>query len=365
MRIVFVSDLHAAVQLPMARLDLGGTNSDRLRDVLDILRQIRDAKLTPDLVVIAGDLFDAKTPDGPTLVHTSRALRDLSDVCPVWLLPGNHDAIDRDGRMYSLQQFAELRVPNVRVLGHETVEVEPGVLLHAAPWLPDDRIMKRLRTRAGEADKDSHNILVCHQAFNGALWDSGMASTEGISPRDVDDLFPWSAVLTGHFHRPQTFGECGQYLGSPLDLRFGDEVVRQRGYTVITTGKKLVTERVATTYPRFDTIELNWDDIGDPESEDWASGLGDPLYQRIIVHGTAEQLLEVDEQIGEVVERQYRNGARAVKVDRRAVRVVEERRIDVTPTLSSRSMVERYAEKFAPAERQPLYIAAGVKLLDQ
>jgi DNA repair exonuclease SbcCD nuclease subunit len=359
MKIAFVSDLHAAVQLPMARKNDSGTCSDRLTDVLSIFTQVREEDV--DLIVVAGDLFDAKTPDGPTLVHTSRVLRETAEIVPVWLLPGNHDAIDRTGRMYSLQQYAELRIPDLRVLTHETVELDTGLLLHAVPWLPEERALKRIRERGRSQDPDGFNLLVCHQSFLGALWDSGFPSTEGLDPKVIDSEFHWNAVISGHLHRPQTFGVTGMYLGSPLDLRFGDEVVKERGFTIFEIeGSSIHHAPVQTIYPRFQTV--SWDLDDGVFQEDIAP---DTSYLRMSVIGSKTQIEKERAQL-ENLREMFAADCRCVKLEFEVRRELDEvRRLDVQPSMSGAEMVRRYAERFGDPDQVPLLTEVGSRFLDQ
>lgn len=352
MRSIFVSDLHASLRLPYARVDEGGVSSDRLRDVLDVIGQVRDhaGAIGADSVFIAGDLFDQKHVDGPTLVHVSRALSELARTTRTFILPGNHDAIDRDGRMYSLQMYGELDVPGLHVLGHETIEVVAGARVHAVPWLPEDRALKRIRARAAEVGvtMTDTNLLLFHQGIRGALWDSGRESDEGLDEDSVvEDV--WEHAVTGHYHRPQMFaGNRGRYLGSPLDLRFGDEEVEVRGFWVLDweTGD---WEQVPTRAPRFQTLHVSYLEGDVPtgaEPPRWDEGVG---YARLIVSGPAHKIDEDRALFRSWVEGARDVGLRALKLDLRPDR--EDRaRLEVDPSLSLSEMARRYAVKVAPEQ---------------
>ena len=357
MRTVFVSDLHAAVKLPGAKMVDGGVSSDRLSDVLGVLGRIaqwsEQNKVTN--VVIAGDLFDAQKPDGPTLVHTSRALAELAQVAPVYLLPGNHDAVDRDGRLYTLQLYRELKVPGIRVLGHGAVELANGAILHAVPWLPDDRALKRIRKRSEGVDPDSTNVLVFHQGVLGALWDSGMVSDDGLDP---DELGVFDHAVSGHYHRAQKFGSNGRYLGSPLDLRFGDEEQEVRGFSVFDWNSKH-WKLIDSEAPRFQTVRVNADDGFSTEF-----GWGDRvLYGRIIVEGSAKAIGGCLEELRTLARYAEEDGLRVCKVDARPTREVRAR-MEITPTLSLGEMVRRFATERAPEGVSPDRLAElGLRLM--
>jgi DNA repair exonuclease SbcCD nuclease subunit len=363
---LFVSDLHAALRLPLAKVDPGGVSSDRLRDVISILEQVRIAAESDEdvaFVAILGDLFDQRHPDGATLVSTSRALGDLAKVVPTWVLPGNHDAVDRDGRLDSLQFYRELDVPGLHVLGHERVEAAGGVMLHAVPWLPEERARKRIRGRAKEVEKNATNVLCFHQGIRGALWDSGRASDDGLDG-DIGDAF--DLALTGHYHRPQEFSS-GRFLGSPLDLRFGDELVEERGFwSVDFSGKRPEMKLIPTDYPRFATIRLDLDEEPDAvESLNLDPGLPPVSYVRIIVEGTEAAIGRARPKLDEHLARVREYELRSIRLD---LRIREERRerLEASAGVSLSELTRRYASQFAPENSDPAELAdVGVRFLEE
>ena len=347
MNALLVSDLHFALRLPMAKVDPGNVSSDRLRDVAGIVDQVAETadRGGYDLVVVAGDLFDQQRPDGATLVAASRALANLCEVCDVYLLPGNHDAQDRDGRLYSLQMYSELDVPNLHVLGHETVQLTEGLLLHAVPWLPEERARKRIRARASNLSKGDRHVLVFHQGVLGALWDSGLPSDEGV---DADLVEGFDLAFTGHYHMPQKVDDL-YVLGAPLDIRFGDELAKRRGYYHVDLEGDLVPRFVSVDYPRFATVRVEVEgDVWDAHDLDAEVDCG-TKYVRVVVTGTARDVDRVSPGLREMKAAAEEQGVRHVKLDLRPTRE-RRRRVDVDPTLSLSSMVRKYAEEFCPED---------------
>ena len=364
-RALFVSDLHASLRLPLAKLDPGGVSSDRLRDVVSVLGQVQAAAVDQraSFVAILGDLFDQQHPDGATLVATSRALGAMAREVPTYVLPGNHDAVDRDGRLYSLQFYRELDVHGLHVLGHETAEPVDGVLLHAVPWLPEERARKRIRARSKGLPTGARNLLLFHQGIRGALWDSGRASSDGLEA-DIGDGF--DLALTGHYHRPQEF-PSGRFLGAPLDLRFGDEEVVARGAWAVDLDT-LAAELVPTTYPHFQTLHVRYlegdVDLGDAGSP--AERLEEGVqYLRIVIEGKASEIRRDRKLIDSWSTSAAAWGLRAVRLD---IRPGEERRerMENTSGLSLSELTRLYARERAPEGVDPEELAAfGARLLDE
>jgi DNA repair protein SbcD/Mre11 len=92
MRLLHVADLH----LEAAYSGFGALASARVREVVEAFGRLPDAaaEARADAVLIAGDLFDGPHPGKDALAAVREALRKFVDLCvPVFLVPGNHDAI--------------------------------------------------------------------------------------------------------------------------------------------------------------------------------------------------------------------------------------------------------------------------------
>jgi DNA repair protein SbcD/Mre11 len=92
MRLLHVADVH----LGAAYGGFGQLAPRRRREVLDAFRRLPDhaAEARADAVLFAGDLFDGPHPDREILSAVRDTLRRFVDLCiPVFLVPGNHDAI--------------------------------------------------------------------------------------------------------------------------------------------------------------------------------------------------------------------------------------------------------------------------------
>ena len=87
------------------------------------------AAQSPDLMLLAGDLFDTNAARLETIQWAMEALAGLA--FPVVMIPGNHDCM-MEGAIYRRHDFN--RIPNVRLLAAETGEIAylPG--LGVAAW---------------------------------------------------------------------------------------------------------------------------------------------------------------------------------------------------------------------------------------
>lgn len=366
-RVLMVSDLHANTRLPMARVDSGGISSDRLRDVVSILDQMGEYARENDVrnVLILGDLFDVQRPDGATIVAVSRALHSLaSDGIVVRILPGNHDAVDREGQLYNLDLYNELNLPNIIVFGHETWEITQGLRVHACPWLPEQRARRRIRKRAADCDNQGRDVILLHQTMSGAIGDTGYVSDDGLDAAAVDGF---AMAFSGHYHKPQ-FHDWGMYLGSPLHLRFSEESVTERGFwDVDLAAKKIKPRLVQTTYPVFasDTVKLDETDVLDDlmDIEESAAGCS---YLRLILKGHPAAIERARATVDKWRAQLDKYGLRAIKTDERPQREGRVRLELTKPTFDLAEAMGAYVKLSKPAgQSESELMDIGSRLLSE
>lgn len=289
MKWFFVSDLHASLNLPHAKINADGTSSDRLQDVIDVIDDLTFCakKEKPSAVFILGDMFHSRHPDAPTLKAVSRALRDLADVVQVYILPGNHDAHSKNSDVYSLSMFNELRVPGVMVFDQPEIFTEGEVDFLIMPWVPDDQFVSRLDGFLENALFDSKKrVLLMHQSISGAS--SNGRKMTGIAPSEFAKHF--DLVLSGHIHEPQCIGPKVRYLGSPLQLSFSEADGIPRGWYVMNSDLD-IEQRPVESSPEFIkwTFGANGEDLV-PHYEDLIDDLVRDLKESTL---TREVYLQV------------------------------------------------------------------------
>ena len=86
--------------------------------VLDQIVEMANEK-KPDVIVIAGDLFDLPSPsaDSQNLCH--QYIIELGKIAPVLIIPGNHDSRNR---FKAIEGFAEATNIHITSQIHEVVE---------------------------------------------------------------------------------------------------------------------------------------------------------------------------------------------------------------------------------------------------
>ncbi len=217
---------------------------------------VRDAR--PDLLVIAGDIYDRAVPPGDSVELLGEILhllvRDLG--VQVVLIAGNHDDQRRLAFAAPLLREAGLFIANspvgaaikfadphgpIHILaadyGHPALVAtlladEPPATDHEAAFAG---VMRNLRSQfpAGE-----RSVVVAHAFVQGGLTtDSERLLSVGASGAvSAAHLDGFDYVALGHLHRPQSFaGGRIRYSGSPLPYSFS-EAGQAKSITLIELG---------------------------------------------------------------------------------------------------------------------------------
>jgi DNA repair protein SbcD/Mre11 len=126
LRIAHCSDIH--LDGDVSGLGLNGAGSDFYRDGFAAALAAMRAH-NPDVMLLAGDLFDANSATAETIRWAMAILGQLP--FPVVMIPGNHDCM-QDDAIYRRYDFN--RIPNVRMLAAPAGEIAFLPELGVAAW---------------------------------------------------------------------------------------------------------------------------------------------------------------------------------------------------------------------------------------
>ncbi len=170
----------------------------------------------PDLMLLAGDLFDANDATPETIRWAMELLG--RQPYPIVMIPGNHDCLERDGiyRRYDFNSIA-----NVRMLSAEAGEVVRIDALNLAAWgkgMVDHSTSYRPLAGCPERPGDcrwflglGHGIFVPHG--------EGSHRSSPIHMQEIEDS-PCDYLALGHHHAAMelvTPRVAAAYSGSPTD----------------------------------------------------------------------------------------------------------------------------------------------------
>jgi exonuclease SbcD len=290
MRILHTADWHVGKVLKgRSRID---EHTAVLGEIVDIARA-EDV----DVVIVAGDVFDAAAPVPAAqslVMRTLLALRE--DDRQVIVLAGNHDnphlldvyrpvlgtvGIDvvgtfrgpDDGGLisFSARTGEEARVATLPFLSHrfavraaEALRGTPAqhTIAYALKWA------ELATALTADFEDDSVNLLAAHGTLRGGRLGGGEREAQTVMSYYLEPgTFPGSIqyAALGHLHRRQHLpGPCPLwYAGSPLAVDFGDETIRP-GMLIVTVAPRdeaQVREVEITTARRLRTVRGSLDEL--------------------------------------------------------------------------------------------------------
>ena len=249
MKLLHTSDWHVGKVLKgQSRVD------DQVAALAQVVEVARDER--PDLVIVAGDLYDTAAPTPEATRIVTRALSALRATgATVVAIGGNHD---NGAALDALRAWAEaagitlrggVRSAAEHVIAGQTRDGEPWRLV-ALPFLSQryavragelfdltaaeasqtyaDHVGRLLSALAAGFGADTVNLVTAHLTVLGAVAGGGEREAHTIMGYAVPaTVFPVSAhyVALGHLHRAQQVpGPVPvRYSGSPLAVDFGEE----------------------------------------------------------------------------------------------------------------------------------------------
>lgn len=204
-------------------------SSDRLNHCLDALQWIFETAIDRNIkdILFLGDLFhDRQKLDTYGYVKTYDMFEKYLYEDPkfnMYLLVGNHD-------MYYFQRWDVSSVKPLRAFPTVTVIEKPSTIKigdHFVDFLPytHDPIgdLNTLKS-------PSHELLCAHIAVDGAKLNLHHSTKSEVCVEHDGDMkvigsnvyADWDQVFLGHYHGPQNVGINAEYVGSPLQLSFGE-----------------------------------------------------------------------------------------------------------------------------------------------
>ena len=251
MRLIHISDLHLGFRR-YQRLTPAGINQ-READVAAAFKRAIDKiiELSPDIVLIAGDIFHSVRPTNTAIVHAfsqfSRLVQGLPNSIIV-MIAGDHDT------PRSVETGCILRL--FQPLGIHAIHGEPQRLSFPDRDLSILAVPDALRGSPAALDPDpgaKHNILVIHCALTGTL--PAYATTQETAIVEVrpEEIGPqrWSYVALGNYHVYQQRAPNMYYAGSleytSLDM-WGDLTIEKQNKL---PGKGMIEYDLATEKRKF------------------------------------------------------------------------------------------------------------------
>lgn len=262
MKLFHISDLHIGKQLHYYNL-----KDNQIEILTQIVEKAKEYR--PDVILIAGDIYDKSVPSAEAYTIFDRFLVELSEITPsihVLIIAGNHDSAER---LHYASAFLEKHHIYIAVLPPQKQEelikkvvlkdefgevnfyllpfTKPGYVRH----LFDEDIVISYDTAIGalinreKIDYSQRNVLLSHQFYIAGdttpeTCDSEQVyiSVGGIDSVDICNVKQFDYVALGHLHGSQQIGEKHiRYSGTPLKYSVSEEK-HSKSITMITLPSK-------------------------------------------------------------------------------------------------------------------------------
>ncbi len=242
MRILHTADWHIGKTL------YGHSLLDEQEQVIEQIIALAHDR-APDVIVIAGDLFDHPSPGAEAQRLCYSSIRRLSAISPVVIIPGNHDAA---GRFKALEALADGVGIHITSRVDEIVERAfhiDGVSIYGIPYTSPNNVHRLLdceanhnsvvtalmeKVRGDAKERVSRVVVIAHLFVSGGelTGDNGSRGSErtieygGIHDISADVFDGSDLLLLGHLHKPQIVpvgkGPTTHYSGSILRYSFSE-----------------------------------------------------------------------------------------------------------------------------------------------
>jgi DNA repair exonuclease SbcCD nuclease subunit len=201
-------------------------SQDRLEDCLKALDWVFQTAIKRGIknILFLGDLFhDRQKIDVLTYQRTFEKLEQYVGDVNLYLLLGNHDLWHFDKcDISSVNPFRSL--PGVTVVDQPSTLVIDGQPISFLPYTHDPiNDIKKLKNAS------KFKILCAHLAIDGAILNTAGSHSEVAIEHDGEmvkcdgQMFvEWQQVFLGHYHAAQKVNQKVEYVGSPLELSFGE-----------------------------------------------------------------------------------------------------------------------------------------------
>lgn len=214
-------------------------------------------KQNPDFVVVLGDILDRhETIHVTALCRSVEFLKNLKNLCKLYVLIGNHDLKNNKQYMSTEHPFSSLKHwgENITIVDKPILNVINDNKFIFCPYIPTGRFIEALNTIDGWK---SSKCIFAHQEFKGSDM-SGVVSSIG----DVWDLEN-PDVVSGHIHTYQKPQKNILYPGTPFQHNFNDTNNKTVSMLFFDRIYGYTEERISLNIPEKITIRVSYDKLSE------------------------------------------------------------------------------------------------------
>lgn len=217
MKLAHLADLHLGFR-QYYRQTQNGINQREADVARAFVRAVDDVvSASPNIVVIAGDMFHSVRPSNPAILHAFNQIKRLRSElpdAPVVIVSGNHDTPRSVETGTILKLFEALG--GVHAVLQESRELHFDALDLTLVCVPHSELIGG-ESRIPDATSDAtHRVLVTHGEVAGVLSRESAALEYGGALVEKSDLKvdQWSYVALGHYHVARPVAPNAWYCGA-------------------------------------------------------------------------------------------------------------------------------------------------------
>lgn len=237
----------------------------------------------PDLIVIAGDLYDTSYPskEAIQLLETTIGELNLKLQIPIIIISGNHDGKERLNYGASWFEHSKLYIRTKLDTMHQPISFENvdfytlpfATLSEIQHYFPEEKLKSYdeaveccLKRISSELDKDKQNVLIAHMTVAGGIRSESerpltIGTVEQVPEKYMEHF---DTVMLGHLHHPFSIqSNYVFYSGSLLQYSFS-EANQPKGYRrVLLEAPHEVESTFIAMQPlrELEVIEATYEDV--------------------------------------------------------------------------------------------------------
>lgn len=226
MKILHVADTHLGFSAYRKATEEG--INQRELDAYNAFQQFIDyaIELKPDLVIHAGDLFDAVRPNNRAITFAIKQIIRLSkEKIPFIVIAGNHEQpkLKETGHIFSIFDHIENVHPvyNEKYEKHTFKIKNEKITIHTIPQSTSKKEFNQELKKIKPDTKSDYNILVAHGSSTGIKIFSMNDFNELFIPTDTISK-DFDYVALGHYHKYTKLTDNTFYSGSTETFTFTD-----------------------------------------------------------------------------------------------------------------------------------------------
>ena len=281
MKFIHTADLH------IGKIVCEHSMLDEQRYILARILEAVDRE-KPDVVLIAGDVYDKPVPSAEAVAVLDDFLVELAArKVRTFVLSGNHDSAERIAFGGRLMEKSGVHVSQVYSGKFAPVTLSDSEGEVDVWMLPFVRPVNVRACLAGDDERDAvkdytsavkaalarmhftpgrRNVLIAHQFVTGAERSESEENVGGLDNVDATVFAAFDYVALGHIHKPQNVlkGDDGtvraRYSGTPLKYSLS-EAVHKKSLTVVELGASGACNEFRTAGVICDDIDVRADDL--------------------------------------------------------------------------------------------------------